>query len=72
VESVNAFRDKPIGTLRLAIERSAAQILTARESAPLIRSFLDEYPGVRVEISIDDAHGDIISGRFDAGIRLGQ
>jgi DNA-binding transcriptional LysR family regulator len=72
VESVNAFRDKPIGTLRLAIERSAAQILTARGVAPLIRSFLDEYPEVRVEISIDDTHGDIISGRFDAGIRLGQ
>jgi DNA-binding transcriptional LysR family regulator len=72
VESVNAFRDKPIGTLRLAIERSAAQIVTARGVAPLIQPFLDEYPRVRVEISVYDTHGDIVSGRFDAGIRLGQ
>ncbi|HEY3799167.1 MAG TPA: LysR substrate-binding domain-containing protein [Caulobacteraceae bacterium] len=72
VESVNSFRDKPIGTLRLAIERSASQIMMARGFAPLIQPFLAEYPGVRVEISIDDAHGDIISARFDAGIRLGH
>src|ERR1700727_2712944 len=30
VESVNSFRDKPIGTLRLAVDRSASQILAAR------------------------------------------
>jgi DNA-binding transcriptional LysR family regulator len=72
VESVNSFRDKPIGTLRLAIERSASQIMTARGAAPLIQPFLAKYPGGRVEISIDDAHGDIISARFDAGIRLGH
>ena len=72
VESVNSFRDKPIGTLRLAIERSASQIMTARGFSPLVQPFLAEYPGVRVEMSIDDAHGDIISARFDAGIRLGH
>jgi DNA-binding transcriptional LysR family regulator len=72
LESVNSFRDKPIGTLRLAIERSASQILSARGFSPLIQPFLAEYPGIRVEMSIDDAHSDIISARFDAGIRLGQ
>ena len=72
VESVNSFRDKPIGTLRLAIDRSASQILSARGFTPLIQPFLAQYPGIRVEISIDEAHGDIISARFDAGIRLGH
>jgi DNA-binding transcriptional LysR family regulator len=72
LESVNSFRDKPIGTLRLAIERSASQIMMARGFSPLIQPFLEQYPGVRVEVSIDDAHGDIISARFDAGIRLGH
>ena len=72
VESVNSFRDKPIGTLRLAIDRSASQILTARGSSPLIQPFLAQYPGIRVEISIDETHGDIINARFDAGIRLGH
>src|SRR6202044_323337 len=45
VESVNAFRDKPIGTLRLAIERSASQILTAHGFTPLLQPFQTEYPG---------------------------
>src|ERR1700677_318057 len=72
LESVNAFRDKPIGTLRLAIDRSASQIIAAREFAPLIQPFLAEYPAVRVEISIEDTNVDIVSGRFDAGIRLGH
>jgi len=72
IESVNLFRDKPIGTLRLAIDRSASQILTARGSSPLIQPFLAQYPGIRVEISIDETHGDIINARFDAGIRLGH
>ena len=72
LESVNAFRDKPIGTLRLAVERSAAQVMLARARVPLIQPFLAEYPAIRAEIIVDDAHSDIISGRFDAGIRLGH
>ena len=72
LESVSAFRDKPMGTLRLAIERAVAEIMFARVRAPLIRPFLEEYPAVRVEIVIDDTYTDIVSGRFDAGIRLGH
>ena len=72
LESVNAFRDKPIGTLRLAVERLASQILLAAVHPPLIEPFMAEYPAVRVEVAIDDTYGDIISGRFDAGIRLGH
>jgi DNA-binding transcriptional LysR family regulator len=72
IESVNAFRDKPMGTLRLAIERTAAQILLARQITPLIQPFLAEYPAIRVEVALDDVHGDIVSGRFDAGMRLGH
>lgn len=72
IEGVNSFRDKPIGTLRLAVERPAAAILTANRRPPLVQPFLAEYPAIRLEIVIDDAHGDIISGRFDAGIRLGH
>jgi DNA-binding transcriptional LysR family regulator len=72
LESVNLFRDKPIGTLRLAIEHSASKIVLARRHAPVMQSFLAKYPDVRLEISIDDGHTDIVSGRFDAGIRVGH
>jgi len=72
VESVNSFRDKPIGTLRLALARTAIQILAARGFPPLIQPFLAEYPSIRLEIAVHDTDGDIVSGRFDAGIRLGH
>jgi DNA-binding transcriptional LysR family regulator len=72
LESVNSFRDKPMGTLRLAIERPASRIFLASALAPLIQPFLAEYPAIRVEVSIDDKLNDIVSGRFDAGIRLGH
>ena len=68
LESVNLFRDKPIGTLRLAVSRPSAM----RRLAPLIQPFLAEYPAIRLEISVDDTSSDIVSGRFDAGIRVGQ
>jgi len=68
LESVNLFRDTPIGTLRLAVSRPSAM----RRLAPLIQPFLAEYPSIRMEISVEDSSGDIVSGRFDAGIRVGQ
>jgi DNA-binding transcriptional LysR family regulator len=67
IDNVNSFRDKPIGTLRLAVARNAAMMFLA----PIIKPFLAEYPSICLEIAIDDTHSDIISGRFDAGIRVG-
>jgi DNA-binding transcriptional LysR family regulator len=66
LESVNSFRDKPMGTLRLAASRPFATMLLA----PLIAPFLAEYPAISVEIAIDDTNSDIVGGRFDAGIRV--
>ena len=68
LESVNLFRDQPIGTLRLAVSRPSAM----RRLAPLIQPFLTEYPAIRLEVVVDDTANDIVSGRFDAGIRVGQ
>jgi DNA-binding transcriptional LysR family regulator len=68
LESVNSFRDTPMGTLRLAVTRPFATMMLA----PLVQPFLAEYPAIRLEISVDDTHSDIVSGRFDAGIRVGH
>jgi DNA-binding transcriptional LysR family regulator len=68
LESVNLLRDNPVGTLRLAVSRPAA----TRVLAPIIQPFLAEYPAIRLEVSVDDTHSDIVSGRFDAGIRVGH
>ena len=68
VEGVNSFRDKPIGTLRLSMLRPAAWSIMA----PIVPQFLAAYPEIKLEISADDGHSDIVSGRFDAGIQLGE
>ena len=68
LESVNLFRDNPVGTLRLAVSRPAA----TRLLAPIIQPFLAEYPAIRLEVAVDDTNSDIVSGRFDAGIRVGH
>lgn len=68
VEAVNEFRDTPMGCLRLTASRFAAVMIVG----PLIGSFLTEYPDIRVELFVDDSQSDIVSGRFDAGVRWGE
>jgi DNA-binding transcriptional LysR family regulator len=68
VESVNSFRDKPMGTLRLAVARPWGTMLLA----PLVQPFLAEYPAIRLEVAVNDIRSDIVGGRFDAGIQAGH
>jgi DNA-binding transcriptional LysR family regulator len=68
IGSVNSFRDKPIGTLRLSMPRAAAMSLVG----PRLPQFLAKFPEIKLEVSADDTHSDIVTGRFDAGIRIGE
>ncbi|WP_315701643.1 MULTISPECIES: LysR family transcriptional regulator [unclassified Bradyrhizobium] len=68
LENVNLFRDKPMGTLRLAVVRAFA----SRVLVPLIEPFLLAYPDIRLELAVDDTESDIVRNRFDAGVRLGS
>jgi DNA-binding transcriptional LysR family regulator len=68
IESVNSFRDKPIGSLRLSVPRAAAMGLVG----PLLPHFLAKFSEIKLEMSVDDTNSDIVSGRFDAGIRVGE
>jgi DNA-binding transcriptional LysR family regulator len=65
-ESINDFRDKPRGQLRVTIAAPAAALIMA----PVVARFLAQYPEIRLELSVDDALTDIVAGRFDAGIRI--
>lgn len=68
LETLNAFRDSPVGTLRFNAPRHAAEHVLA----PLANRFLLANPGMRLEIVADDAFVDIIQGGFDAGVRFGE
>jgi len=68
LDSINEFRDKPAGLLRLTVPPPVASLMLA----PLVARFLQQYPAIDLEISVDAALTDIVAGRFDAGIRPGQ
>ena len=68
LSSINAFRDKPAGLLRLTVPPPVASFMLA----PLLSRFLDRYPAIDLEISVDGALTDIVAGRFDAGMRAGD
>jgi len=68
LEDLNHFRGKPSGNLRLTTGRASAHIVLL----PVVARFLQAYPEVTVEIADNDALVDIVSGGFDAGVRLGQ
>ncbi len=68
VEATRDLRDKPAGILRLSVSTIPAHMILA----PLLGDFRAAYPDITLDIEIDDAGGDLASGRFDAGIRYGR
>jgi DNA-binding transcriptional LysR family regulator len=68
LESINDFRDKPAGALRLTVAPPAAEFVLG----PVIARFLAHYPQIELEIAVDGGLTDIVAGRFDAGIRRGE
>lgn len=59
---------KPSGNIRI----TAGEHALASTLWPLLKPFLQAYPEVNVELSVDNTLTDIVSGRFDAGVRLGE
>src|SRR6266849_5359402 len=56
------------GLLRLSIPRLALPMALT----PIMAEMARRHPDLRTELAIDDSLVDIVSGEFDAGIRLGE
>ncbi|SDI34422.1 DNA-binding transcriptional regulator, LysR family [Pseudomonas flavescens] len=59
---------QPSGRLRLNSTRLAAQ----HYLTPLLAPFLARYPGIHLDLEINERLVDIVAEGFDAGIRLGE
>jgi DNA-binding transcriptional LysR family regulator len=59
---------RPIGTLRLLVQRSAL----AHVIEPLVPVFRREYPDVKLEIAIEADHMGLVGAGYDAGVRIGE
>jgi DNA-binding transcriptional LysR family regulator len=68
LNSLRGMREKPTGTVRI----TAASHPAAAVIEPALRQMLRDNADVNVEISVDDALGDIVADGFDAGVRLGE
>lgn len=64
LEGLNEERVRPHGRLRIFAGQSA----TAAVIAPLLRRYLGAFPGVQLELRVDEAKADIVAMGFDAGI----
>jgi DNA-binding transcriptional LysR family regulator len=68
VAELGSERDKPAGTIRLtASDYGAGSFLWPRLSSLMLK-----YPGINIEIDINNRLVDLIAERFDAGIRFGD
>jgi len=68
IERIGELRNTPAGNIRITCSDDAAEGLLR----PMLPAFLEKYPDISVEISIDYGFTNIVSERFDAGIRLGE
>ncbi len=66
--SLGELRERPAGSLRITASEHAARTVLW----PVLRRLLPDYPEINVELSVDSSLTDIVSGRFDAGVRLGE
>lgn len=68
IAALGELRDKPAGTIRITCNDYVIDTIFK----PKLPALLTEYPDIRVEFTIDYGFTDIVQGRFDAGVRLGE
>lgn len=67
LDTLELYREAPIGRLRLNVPRDAALLLIS----PVLGEFTRTYPQVRLDVMIEDRMIDIVAEGYDAGIRYG-
>jgi DNA-binding transcriptional LysR family regulator len=66
--SLSDLRERPAGTVRITSGEHPAQTILW----PALKELLPNYPDVHVEVIVDYGLTDIVSERYDAGVRLGE
>lgn len=66
--SLTRLRERPAGTVRITTSEHAAETILW----PAIDRFALAYPDINIELNVESGLTDIVAGRFDAGVRLGE
>ena len=68
VDALNELREKPAGTVRIVAPDYAINNILW----PKLKTFLPKYPDIKIELLLDNGLTDIITERYDAGVRMGE
>lgn len=68
VDALNELREKPAGTVRIVAPDYAINNILW----PKLKTFLPKFPDIKVELLLDNGLTDIITERYDAGVRMGE
>lgn len=68
ISALTQLREKPAGTVRITAGSHAARSVLW----PVINKITAENPDINVEVNIEGGLVNIVSDRFDAGVRLGE
>lgn len=66
--SLTELRARPAGTVRITSSAHAARAVLW----PVINQLTADNPDINVEVNIENGLVDIVSGKYDAGVRLGE
>lgn len=64
-EAVEAYRDRPAGTLRLNVPMSVSRLVLPA----IVPPFLKAYPDIRLEVVVEEGFVDVLAAGCDAGVR---
>jgi DNA-binding transcriptional LysR family regulator len=68
IEAASSLGGHPTGRLNLAVSSIAEGFL----SGPLLASFAEENPQVKLHVTVTDREFDIVTEGYDAGVQLGE
>lgn len=68
LDVVNAFRDRPSGTLRLNVPSVVARLVLPA----IVTPFLKAHPDIRMEVIVEDGLVDVLAAGCDAGVRYDE
>lgn len=68
IAALRDSRERPAGNIRLTAGEHAMNTIIW----PRIKPFMQQYPDINIEVTVDNGLTDIVDERFDAGIRLGE
>jgi DNA-binding transcriptional LysR family regulator len=68
LSALTALRETPAGTVRITTGEHSAQTIMW----PALAKLLPRYPDIKVELVVDYGLTDIVTERYDAGVRLGE